>query len=76
MMLPSRIRCSYFFDPGQTTKKIDVTVNGETKFETNEQFFFNINTPSNANISDNQGIGTITNDDSQPQINVTNNVRL
>ena len=53
-----------------------MTVNGDTKFETNEQFFFNINTPSNANISDNQGIGTITNDDSQPQINVTNNATV
>lgn len=61
------------FDPGQTSKNINVTVNGDTKFEPNEQFFFNINTPSNANISDNQGIGTITNDDAQPVINVTNN---
>jgi Peptidase family C25/Calx-beta domain len=60
------------FTPGQTTKNIDVTVNGDTKFEPNEQFFFNINTPSNANISDNQGIGTITNDDPTPTLNVAN----
>ena len=51
------------FNPGETSKNIDVTVNGDTQVEPNEQFFFNINTPSNANISDNQGVGTITNDD-------------
>jgi CSLREA domain-containing protein len=61
------------FNPTETTKNITVTVNGDTQFETNEQFFFNINTPSNANISDNQGIGTITNDDPIPTLNVTNN---
>lgn len=61
------------FNPTETTKNITVTINGDTKFETNEQFFFNINTPSNANISDNQGIGTITNDDPTPTLNVTNN---
>ena len=52
------------FTPGQTTKNIDVTVNGDTNIEPNEQFFFNISFPLGANISNNQGIGTITNDDS------------
>jgi CSLREA domain-containing protein len=61
------------FNPTETTKNITVTVNGDTKFEPNEQFFFNISTPTNANISDNQGIGTITNDDPTPTLNVTNN---
>ncbi|HEV7684333.1 MAG TPA: C25 family cysteine peptidase [Pyrinomonadaceae bacterium] len=51
------------FLPTETTKNITVTVNGDTNYEPNEQFFFNINTPTNANISDNQGIGTITNDE-------------
>jgi Tol biopolymer transport system component len=51
------------FNPGETSKNINVTVNGDTTIEPNEQFFFNLNTPSNANISDNQGVGTITNDD-------------
>ena len=59
------------FNPGETSKDIDVTVNGDTNVEPTEQFFFNINTPSNANISDNQGIGTITDDDFE--LNVTNN---
>ncbi|HSS20326.1 MAG TPA: Calx-beta domain-containing protein [Pyrinomonadaceae bacterium] len=60
------------FNPGDVSKNIDVTVNGDTNVEPNEQFFFNINNPLGANISDNQGIGTITNDDVQaPDYTVT-----
>ena len=59
------------FDPGDTTKNITVTVNGDLNIEPNEFFFFNINTPSNANISDNQGIGTITNDDVAANYSIT-----
>ena len=51
------------FNPTETTKNITVTVNGDTTYEATEQFYFNISNPANANISDNQGIGTITNDD-------------
>ena len=51
------------FNPFETTKSINVLVKGDTNFEPTEQFFFNINNPLGANISDNQGIGTITNDD-------------
>ena len=51
------------FLPGETSKNIDVTVNGDTSVEPTEFFFFNISFPLGANISDNQGIGTITNDD-------------
>ena len=42
---------------------ITVTVNGDTTFEPTETFFVNLSGASGATISDNQGLGTITNDD-------------
>jgi CSLREA domain-containing protein len=53
------------FNPGDLTKPIGVTVNGDLKFEPNETFFVNLSSPTNATISDSQGIGTIINDDAQ-----------
>lgn len=51
------------FTPGQTTRTITVPVIGETVPEANETFFVNLSGAANATISDNQGVGTITNDD-------------
>ncbi|MEO8196260.1 MAG: Calx-beta domain-containing protein [Thermoanaerobaculia bacterium] len=51
------------FNPGVTTGNVDVTVNGDTTPEGNETFFVNLATATNATILDNQGVGTITNDD-------------
>ncbi len=52
------------FAPGELTKTVTVLVNGDTTFELNETFAVNLSVvSSNATISDNQGIGTITNDD-------------
>lgn len=51
------------FTPGQTTRTITVPVVGETVPESNETFFVNISGAVNATISDNQGVGTVTNDD-------------
>ncbi|HEV7373595.1 MAG TPA: Calx-beta domain-containing protein [Pyrinomonadaceae bacterium] len=56
------------FNPGQTTQTILVPVNGDTTFESNETFFVNLTTPTNATILDNQGQGTITNDDAAPPV--------
>jgi len=53
------------FNSGDTAKTITVLVNGDQKFEPNETFFVNLTNPVNATISDNQGLGTITNDDAQ-----------
>jgi hypothetical protein len=53
------------FTTGQSAQTINVTVNGDTKFEANEQFFVNLSNASGAPIGDGQGIGTITNDDGQ-----------
>jgi hypothetical protein len=54
------------FNPGETMKQITVLVNGDTTFETNETFFVNLTNAVHASISDNQGQGTITNDDAAP----------
>lgn len=51
------------FNPGDLTKTITVLVNGDQKFEPDETFFVNLTNPINATIGDNQGLGTITNDD-------------
>src|SRR5213596_2536902 len=63
------------FNPGDTTKTITVTVNGDTKFESNETFFVNLSGATNATIADGQGQGTIVNDDAQPSISI-NDVSL
>jgi probable HAF family extracellular repeat protein len=55
---------SVSFAANETTKQINVTVNGDTKVESDETFFVNLSNPSNATISDSQGQGAITNDDS------------
>ncbi|HEX6182697.1 MAG TPA: Calx-beta domain-containing protein, partial [Pyrinomonadaceae bacterium] len=51
------------FTPGQTSKTITVIVNGDTAFEEHENFFVNLSGETNANASDAQGQGTITDDD-------------
>ncbi len=51
------------FTPGQITQTITVVVNGDTVPEADETFFVNLSGVTNATIADNQGVGTITNDD-------------
>ena len=58
------------FNPGDTSKPISVTVNGDTMFEPNETFFVNLSGATNATIADSQGVGTINNDDAQPTISI------
>jgi hypothetical protein len=53
------------FDPGDVTKTIGVTINGDTSFEPDETFIVNLFGPVNATISKAQGTGTILNDDGQ-----------
>jgi hypothetical protein len=54
------------FTPGQTSKTISVAVNGDTSVEPDETFSVNLSNPTNATIADNQGVGTIKNDDAPP----------
>jgi uncharacterized repeat protein (TIGR01451 family) len=51
------------FNPGETSKPIVVTINGDLLVEPNETFFVDLSAAVNANISDSQGVGTIINDD-------------
>src|SRR5439155_425012 len=59
------------FLPGVTSTPELVTGNGDTRFEPNETYFVNLSNPVNATISDNQGAGTIVNDDGQPTISIS-----
>ena len=56
------------FLAGETTKTVTVTVNGDTLDEANESYFVNLSNPSNAAVTDGQGLGTITDDDAMPAL--------
>ncbi|MFN8531110.1 MAG: Calx-beta domain-containing protein [Anaerolineae bacterium] len=64
------------FTPGVTSQQITVAVNGDTTVEGDETFFVNLSNPVNATLSDNQGLGTITNDDAAPPSLSINDVTL
>ena len=51
------------FFPGQTGKSQTVQVCSDNVDEPNETFFVNLHTPTNATLSDSQGVGTINDDD-------------
>ncbi len=51
------------FAANETTKKIKVNVSGDTDVEPDEDFVVNLSGATNATIADNQGMGTIINDD-------------
>jgi hypothetical protein len=51
------------FYPGDTAKTISVKVLGDRIVESDETFFVNLTSATNATIADGQGIGTIVNDD-------------
>jgi uncharacterized repeat protein (TIGR01451 family) len=59
------------FPPGSTNQPISIGVRGDVLYENTENFFVNLNVPINAIISDNQGVGTILNDDEPPTVSVT-----
>lgn len=54
------------FAAGESTKTVAVKVNGDTQDEPDERFLANLAGAQNAAVADNQGIGTITDDD-QPR---------
>ncbi|HZQ27746.1 MAG TPA: Calx-beta domain-containing protein [Acidimicrobiales bacterium] len=58
------------FGEGQSTPlTISITVNGDVKFEPDEEFFVDL-TPGTEPITKNRGTGTIQNDDPQPTLSV------
>jgi hypothetical protein len=58
------------FDPDETQKTINVTVNGDLADEDLETFLVNLNGASNATIDDPQATGTITDNDDPPNISI------
>ncbi|MDB2703384.1 hypothetical protein N9Y70_01425, partial [Methylophilaceae bacterium] len=63
------------FAAGETSKTIDVRVWEDAAVESTETFAVNLTSPSNATISDSQGIGTIYNDDvaeAEPSLTINN----
>jgi hypothetical protein len=55
------------FAPNATAAQtINITVNGDTVSETDETFFVNLTSPTNAKVGDPQGVGIIQNDDAPP----------
>ena len=58
------------FTPSQTTKTVNITINGDTMDEDNETFYVNLTNAVNATIGDAQGIGTINDNDAPPTLSI------
>ena len=54
------------FAPGVTARSFSVAIKGDTQFEANEKFGASLSNVSNATMGKQNGMGTITNDDSPP----------
>lgn len=59
------------FNPGVTTQTIDVAVSGDTLVESDETFTVNLSNPINATLADNQGLGTIEDDETSAGVTVS-----
>jgi hypothetical protein len=59
------------FPPGTTNQPIDVTINSDVMDEDNERFFVNLSAGTNVTIADSQGFGTITDDDIEPTLSIS-----
>ncbi|MBM81981.1 MAG: hypothetical protein CMJ78_15530, partial [Planctomycetaceae bacterium] len=57
------------FAPGEVSKTITVTVNGDAVIEPDETFFVNLSNATNATILRDQATGTIINDDTEIMVN-------
>ena len=58
------------FAPGETEKTITIKVKGDRVGESNESYFVNLSSATNAYILDSQGVGTIQED--EPRVNISN----
>ena len=61
---------SFSFSPGETTKTLDVTVNGDEVDEADETIVARLSSPVNATIAVADGTGTITDDDPSPTVSI------
>lgn len=60
------------FAPGEVSKSISINLKGDTVFEFDEEFSVDLSDPTNVTIGDEQGQGTIANDDPLPAISIAN----
>ena len=60
------------FNPGVVTRTFTVPVVGDVLDEFDETFFANLSSPVNATIADNQGVGTIVDNDPTPSVGINN----
>ena len=58
------------FAPGEVTKNVSVTINGDRTFEPDETFLVTLTDPTNATLAAPQGHGTIVNDETLPAISI------
>jgi hypothetical protein len=58
------------FAPGQTEQTITIQAIGDTQFELDETFTVELSEPSNAQIADGSGIGSIKNDEALPRLSI------
>jgi len=59
------------FAPGEVSHTVSILVNGDVLNEAEEIFLVNLSNPMNAVIADNQGVGTILNDDPLPSLTIS-----
>ncbi len=59
------------FNPGDTTKAINVVINEDAICEGTETFTLILSNSENASISDSTGQGTIVDDDSAPSVTLS-----
>lgn len=59
------------FTPGETSKSVAITINGDLTAEANETLTLTLSNPLNATLADATGSGTINNDDGDPSIAIT-----
>jgi hypothetical protein len=55
---------------GSTSQVVSVVINGDGVVEANETFYVLVSNVVGATVADNQGIGTITNDDAYPTLSI------
>jgi len=55
---------------GSSSYSFTVLVNGDTDPEANETFFVNVTNVTNATVTDGQGLGTLVNDDTAPNLTI------
>ena len=60
------------FAPGETSKAVAVTVNGDVTDEDNETVVLRLSSPVNATVGTADGTGAITDDDAPPTVRVDN----